>query len=258
MNKISSVIISLVLGTSVFAQQKAKTPEMPIEEKLYQPVVVIENFSSEGCSSCPIADEFLAKIIHMSDSSNTPVYVLDFHVDLWNKAGWVDKYSDSNFTLRQKSYIGKVPNQAMYTPQAFLNGTVTWPGNAQKEIGQFIQNTLQQPLKHFLRITAFQNALDSITIDYNLWGKTDSSIINFAIVFNEIYSKVTAGENANKLLHHHNVVKFFKTENVIFNRGRSFIKIPPGFDLSQARLIAFVQHERSWQVLAADQLIIAK
>lgn len=238
-------------------------------QKGYMASVLIENFSSEGCSSCPIADDFLKEVIHKSDSNRLPVYVLDYHVDVWNRSGWVDRFADSNHTKRQMTYIGKFSNPAMYTPQAFLNGEITCQGFNKKDIGNFINKTLSKPSGYFLRTAAYQHAADSITIDYTIWGDLDSCEINFAIAHNELVSDVTAGENAGKILHHHNVVEFFKTERLPATpnakrgmggnyTGRAYMKILPGFDLSKVRLISFVQHQNSWRVLASDQLIVGK
>ena len=80
-------------------------------------------------------------------------------------------------------------------------------------------------------------------------------VINFAIIENDIYTKVTAGENAGKLLHHHNVVRAFKSEKVKSNKGTSYVLVPKGFSLKQSRVTSYIQHERTWFVTAADQLV---
>ena len=91
--------------------------------------------------------------------------------------------------------------------------------------------------------------------EYEIFGKTDSLLINFALVENDIYTKVTAGENAGKLLHHHNVVRAFKTEKVKVNKGSAFVIVPKGFSLKQSRVTSYIQQERTWFVTGADQLV---
>ncbi|MCF8429575.1 MAG: DUF1223 domain-containing protein [Bacteroidia bacterium] len=223
--------------------------------KAFMPVVLIENFSSEGCSSCPDADKFLGELIHVADSAEQPVYVIDFHVDVWNKSGWVDKYSDTLNTIRQINYIGKMKDIPMYTPQSFLNGILSVPGSDKKSIASFIKQTLAKPSPNFLKINAYQTNKDTVIIDYEIFGKADSLVINFALVENDIYTKVTAGENAGKLLHHHNVVRAFKSEKVKANKGSSFILVPKSFSLKQSRVTSYIQHERTWFVTGADQLV---
>lgn len=223
--------------------------------RIYRPSVLIENFSSEGCSSCPEADKFLGELRHVVDSAFQPVYILDFHVDVWNKSGWVDKYSDSSNTKRQATYLSLMKGQAMYTPQSFLNGLFTVPGSDKKNISGFIKQNLKVPSSHYLTTNAYQTHVDSITIEYEILGKTDSLLINFAVAENDIYTNVTAGENAGKLLHHHNVVRAFKTEKVKAAKGKSFIKVPAGVSLKQSRIITYIQNENDWHVKAADQLV---
>ncbi len=223
--------------------------------KAFMPVVLIENFSSEGCSSCPDADKFLGELIHVADSAEQPVYVIDFHVDVWNKSGWVDSYSDTLNTVRQINYIGKMKDIPMYTPQSFLNGILSVPGSDKKSIASFIKQTLARPSANFLKINAYQTNKDTVIIEYEIFGKTDSLLINFALVENDIYTKVTAGENAGKLLHHHNIVRAFKTEKVKVNKGSAFVIVPKGFSLKQSRVTSYIQQERTWFVTGADQLV---
>lgn len=225
------------------------------ETKGYMPFVVIENFSSEGCSSCPEADRFLGEVIRRADSASQPVYIIDFHVDVWNKSGWVDKYSDSVYTNRQISYIGKQDGIPMYTPQSFLNGILSVPGSDRKSIGSFIQKTLSKPSTHFIKTNAYQTTIDSIIIDYEIFGKIDSTVINFAILENNIISKVTAGENAGKTLNHHNVVRVFKTQQLTAYKGKAYLTVPKGLNLKQTRIVTYVQNQNSWYILAADQLV---
>ena len=244
-------VICLFFFSKISFSQLLKQPA----SKSFMPVVLIENFSSEGCSSCPDADKFLGELIHVADSAEQPVYVIDFHVDVWNRSGWVDKYSDTLNTVRQINYIGKMKDIPMYTPQSFLNGILSVPGSDKKSIASFIKQTLARPSANFLKINAYQTNKDTVIIEYEIFGKTDSLLINFALVENDIYTKVTAGENKGKLLHHHNVVRAFKTEKVLVNKGTAFILVPKGFSLKQSRVTSYIQHERTWFVSGADQLV---
>jgi hypothetical protein len=249
--KLITSVICIILFSKISFGQLLKQPA----SKAFMPVVLIENFSSEGCSSCPDADKFLGELIRVADSAEQPVYVIDFHVDVWNRSGWVDKYSDTLNTIRQINYIGKMKDIPMYTPQSFLNGILSVPGSDKKSIASFIKQSLAMPRANFLKINAYQTNKDTIIIEYEIFGNTDSLLINFALVENDIYTKVTAGENAGKLLHHHNVVRAFKTEKVKVNKGTAFMLVPKGFSLKQSRVTSYIQHERTWFVTGADQLV---
>lgn len=250
-NKLVLTLINLLILSTISYAQLLKQPE----NKGYMPAVLIENFSSEGCSSCPEADQFLGEVIKIADSVQQPVYIIDFHVDVWNRSGWVDKYSDTLNTIRQINYISKMKDISMYTPQSFLNGILSVPGSDKKGITSFIRQTLAKPSAHFLKTNAYQTSNDTVFIDYEILGNTDSLLINFAIVQSDIYTQVTGGENTGKLLHHHNVVRVFKTEKITANKGKSYMLIPKGVSLKQSRITSYIQHQRTWYVLAADQLV---
>src|ERR1700743_69163 len=83
-------------------------------------IAVIELFTSEGCSSCPPADELVAKI--QKENKDKPVYILAYHVDYWDRLGWKDSFSNADFTKRQNSYAKVLRLQSVYTPQIIVNG----------------------------------------------------------------------------------------------------------------------------------------
>jgi hypothetical protein len=245
-----------IIFTLIFCQYALPSfSQQAIDTNLYQPSVLIENFTSEGCGSCPEADKFMAELIHLSDSTNNPVTIIDFHVDIWNRSGWVDPLSDSIFSQRQRTYLAKNKLEAVYTPMAVCNGNEIWPGMAKKEIGRFIGKSLTKPSKHFIRVASqMAPGEDSLTVAYALWGNPDSCLINVALVQQDLINKITSGENANKTLHHHNVVKFFYTRLLKGVKGEYKIGIPHGLDLTKYRLITYIQKENTWEVLCSDQL----
>ena len=90
--------------------------------------VVIELFTSEGCSSCPPADKVLSEVIADARKNNKPIYAMSFHVDYWNRLGWKDPYSDFLFTNRQNNYSDVLGEREVYTPQVFVNGKIYFVG----------------------------------------------------------------------------------------------------------------------------------
>ena len=84
----------------------------------YAPVAVLELFTSEGCSSCPSADKLLPQLAKL-DSNIIP---LSFHVDYWNRLGWEDPFSSSEYSERQRSYAKQLNLESVYTPQLVVNG----------------------------------------------------------------------------------------------------------------------------------------
>src|SRR5882762_7150990 len=93
-----------------------------------KPFAVVELFTSEGCSSCPPADDLLKEMTGTLRKEGKDVIGLAFHVTYWNK-GWMDPYSQEIFTARQKKYAQQISDGQLYTPQAIVNGTKEFVGS---------------------------------------------------------------------------------------------------------------------------------
>src|SRR5215471_13162766 len=103
---------------------------------------VVELFTSEGCSSCPPADNAVAKLLK-EHSSN--VYVLGYHVDYWDNLGWRDIFSNASYTQIQKEYAKAFNLSSVYTPQIVVNGTEQFVGSNEAKLNADINKDLQQP-----------------------------------------------------------------------------------------------------------------
>lgn len=114
-------IVVLVLATYAFYPHKA------VLRRDIRGFALVELFTSEGCSSCPAAEELAARI--QQESAGKPVYVLAFHVDYWDHQGWKDRYSDPAFSQRQKDYSGWLGTSDIYTPQMVVNGRKEFVGS---------------------------------------------------------------------------------------------------------------------------------
>lgn len=239
--------LSLLLAASVYAQQQQK----------FHPQALIELYSSEGCESCPFADRFMKEVLIIADSVKQPVYVIDFHVDIWDRSGWKDPYSDSLFSQRQSLAAKRVGQQAIFTPMVFVNGQGALPGAAKREVGSYINNALGEVMLHRLTTSAqlFQGK-KTLSIDYEIQGNTDSVDIHFAFVQKHVLSKVTAGDNAGHTLEHHNVVRKFATEVVKAPKGHYELALPAdATDLTQYALVSYLQHQGGGYVYAVDELL---
>jgi hypothetical protein len=246
--KILGVALLLMLTNSIKAQT---------DSNYTVPTILVELFSSEGCSSCPQADEFLQELMAVADSNHAPLFCLDYHVDIWNKSGWVDKFSDTSFSRRQREYMIKNDQRALFTPMIFVNGGGALPGNAKKEVAKLLNQQMHVQPKTSLVITAgYVQSTNTIVVDYDVKGYADSCSVNFVLAYKKIESIVTAGENAGKTLVHHQTVKYWKEVTIDpSKKGQVAIKLPDDVPFSNLTLISFVQHQPTWKVYATDQLI---
>lgn len=103
-----------------------------------QSAVVVELYTSQGCSSCPPADEFLAAL-----AADPRVIPLALHVDYWDYIGWKDRFADPRFTARQKAYARAIGSRTIYTPQMIVGGTDRVEGHAPEEVAALILKHLQ-------------------------------------------------------------------------------------------------------------------
>ena len=182
------------------------SPSLTKPTKLTKPVVV-ELFTSQGCSSCPPAEELLAE---MSDK-DTNILLLSFHVDYWNRLGWVDTFSNKSFTERQYMYGNIFGLQSVYTPQAVINGRYETVGSNRKNITNFInrkydyQNIIVNP-----KVVRQGNKV-SLSIDNIPQG--DKYQLTALLVKKEAATQINAGENEGLLLRHKNIVMDIKQLN---------------------------------------------
>src|SRR5688572_5408621 len=109
-------LLFIIVCTALYSQKK-------------MPVVVVELFTSEGCSSCPAADELLKEVAVKREREGKTFIALAFHITYWNHLGWIDPYSQETFTERQKMYSSVLKQPQIYTPQAFINGAHEFVGS---------------------------------------------------------------------------------------------------------------------------------
>lgn len=103
-----------------------------------EPVVVVELYTSQGCSSCPPADEFLAMM-----ASDPRILPLALHVDYWDYIGWADKFAQAKFSDRQRAYAKAVGSRTIYTPQLIINGSDRIEGFSPEETAEQLRNHLK-------------------------------------------------------------------------------------------------------------------
>jgi hypothetical protein len=176
-------------------------------EGAYAPVVILELFTSEGCSSCPPADNLLSQFSAMNNS----VIPLSLHVDYWNRLGWTDRFSNREFSDRQRAYAKQFHLNSIYTPQLVVNGTYEMTGSNKEAAVSAIKKCLQENASVKLDLLPDKITGNKIKFHVTTQGETANMYLSAALVQKHAETRVTAGENKNAVLSHTNVVRLLKS-----------------------------------------------
>jgi hypothetical protein len=200
---------------------------------------MVELFTSEGCSSCPPADELMAKLQFEAKDKN--MYFLAYHVDYWDRLGWKDQFSSNDFTKRQQQYQDWLNLFVMYTPQFIINGTTEFAGYNEAALNSKVSSALEIKTDTGLGITA-KSAKDSVEIHFktNLLHKNTNLFL--AIVQKQGTSKIERGENKGNTLHHVQIARQLSSIPLIEKEGNLIIPKPEKFNSKDFELIGFIQN----------------
>jgi hypothetical protein len=214
---------------------------------------VIELFTSEGCSSCPPADKLIARI--ESESGNKPIYILAYHVDYWNRLGWVDKFSRSEYSERQKQYAKWLKNPQYYTPQAVINGVSECVGSEETNLRNAIKTGLDGSEKTKLTLSNIKVDNNKATVQYHTEGTKINCDLLIALIRKDATTKVEAGENGGHTLSHVQIVNQLKATPLKNGMdGTQSFPLPKGFDPQKWELIGFVQNTSSGEIIGASKV----
>lgn len=225
--------------------------------------VLVELFTSEGCSDCPPADALLTNLETRQPVPGVEVIALEEHVDYWNHAGWVDPFSSASWTFRQKEYAAKLKGATEYTPQMIVDGETQFVGSNAANALIAILNAAHQPHADISISTGKAEGKDaqdfSVTVG-NLEGipPGDAAYVWLAVTEDGLYSSVGAGENAGHKLHHTAVLRSLNKIGIAKPSGASAsfsgdprVKFGSHWKRDQLRVIVFAQDKRSLRILGA-------
>ncbi|WP_296321500.1 thioredoxin family protein [Winogradskyella sp.] len=204
-------IIPFLLGTTKNIENDYTTDTNP---------VVLELFTSQGCSSCPPADELLKEV--RSDN----VIALSYHVDYWNYIGWKDPFSKKTFTDKQRKYGSKFYSSTIYTPQVVINGREHFVGSKQRLLQQKIQEYSKQNHKSEIIVSKAAKSSDYVTFDYNIENLDTNDNLRIVLVIDERKTSVKRGENRNRELINSNIVVSEQKFKLNTSKGKGSIHIP--------------------------------
>jgi hypothetical protein len=221
--------------------------------------VVVELFTSEGCSSCPPADDLLRRLIQEQPVAGVEVIGLSEHVDYWNQLGWQDPFSSSRFTTRQEEYAQQFDGNGMYTPQAVVDGRFQMIGSDGPKLRDAILSAAKAP-KATVDVRARSSSPDRLAVSVEVRdvpteprGDVDVMV---ALIENGFVIDVKRGENARRRLHHDAVVRILEDigrlpRNTSSGTFTTNLKLSPAWARPNLKVVAFLQHRRTSHIVGA-------
>jgi hypothetical protein len=256
-----AVLVGASLFTLAWASHRRPVPVVRGENGKRTPVVV-ELFTSEGCSSCPPADAVLARLKRDQPVDGAEVIALSEHVDYWNYIGWADPFSAKEFSARQSGYARALKLDQVYTPQAVIDGQTEFVGSDQGRAEAEIARAARTPKAevHLARDTSASGDVAlRVQIDKAPEIHTGGTVdVLLAITEDNLHSNVARGENAGRNLNHVAVVRQLRRIGSLTVHQPFTAAVPLKLNSTWKRrdlsAVVFVQQRDSGHILGATTL----
>ena len=231
--------------------------------------VVVELFTSEGCSSCPPADAILARMESAQPFKGVQIIAIEEHVDYWNQQGWVDPFSSIEWTDRQQGYVAAFRQEGPYTPQMVVNGRAQLVGSRADQAVKAVQDAQGVPAVT-VKLTAPTSGNSNeprIAVSVGKLAQLspgDSAEVLLAVIESGLASQVSRGENAGRNLSHASVLRSLRrigsadarSDSLSF-QGDATLKLKSGWKRENLTAVVLVQEKKSRRILGAASQKIA-
>lgn len=232
-----------LLVTAVLSARAAEAPP--------RTPVLVELFTSEGCSSCPAADRLLARLAAEQPVAAAEVVPLAFHVDYWDRLGWKDRFSSAAYTKRQGDYSRALGGSRVYTPQMVVNGRREFVGSDERAARAALVAAAKEAFAT-VRVTR-PEAEGSATLRVSVSGATEGADVFLAISEDGLSTDVPRGENAGRRLAHTGVVRDLRrigsTDGMGRFTGSPALARDSAWTGNGLRAVVFVQERESRRVI---------
>ena len=234
-----------------------------------QTPVIVELFTSEGCSSCPPADDVLARLEKSQPVPGVEIIALGQHVDYWNYLGWSDPFSAPAFSQRQGDYARAFARDGVYTPQMVVDGRAEFPGGNGGKASEAIASASRNP-KAVVKLEFAgekQDARSESTAQLKVRieklpavsaGNTVEVLL--ALTESDLRTAVPRGENGGRTLSHAPVVRQLSVigtangEAAVAYEGQQVLTISRAWKRQNVRAVVFVQERATRRVLGAASI----
>lgn len=218
--------------------------------------IVVELFTSEGCSDCPPADAVLEKLM-THPVAGAEVIALGEHVDYWDQLGWRDRFSSAALTQRQQVYGVRFNLDSVYTPQMVVDGRLQFVGSDARSAAQAVERAVAAPHAS-VRVAIGRPTPLGIGIVVDIGGLPasggDRADVIVAVTEDRLRSNVTRGENRGRTLSHAAVVRSMTTIGQAAagpSQLRADIPIASEWNRDALKMAVFVQETRGRAILGA-------
>jgi len=214
---------------------------------------VLELFTSEGCSSCPPADELMGQI--EKEYKDQPVYILSYHVDYWNRLGWKDRFSSTENSQRQQMYSRLLKSQT-YTPQLVVNGKAEFVGSDRNATESAIQNVILNSENKSISLSAAVSQ-KTIAVSYKTAETDPQNQLFISLVEKKSSTQVAGGENEGHHLQHWQIVHKQKQISLKDHpEGTEDFKLPDNFTPNNWEVIGFIQNSKTGKISGVSKAVI--
>ena len=255
------IVLSFIAIFSACSMQNVESMPMvteqnpAVKDQKRQPVLV-ELYTSEGCSSCPPADKALAFLEKEQPYMQAEIITLALHVDYWDRLGWKDEFSSPLYSQRQTVYAQKLKLDSTYTPQMIVDGRIQFVGSNLGEAAKAITEAAKSPKAN---IEAAFNNENALKVKISAVPKHEDATVFLAIAENNLVSNVKRGENAGKNLEHISVVRELKTVGKIEPNSDIFEQeavsaLPLNWKKENLKYVIFIQENESRKILGIKQI----
>jgi hypothetical protein len=226
-------------------------------------MVLVELFTSQGCSSCPPADQLIAKI---GEETGAPVVPLSFHVDYWNSGGWTDPFSQKDWSARQLSYAKALGlGDRIYTPQAVVDGRKELVGSDERSLRAAIVQAQARPAGRISIHLEPNPSKVAVTAEVDIPDSLRDRRLDLMLAEFEtgLVTSVGKGENGGRTLHNEYVVRQLERCAKLAAGGPAHTENRAAMtlekDWSQRRLgiAAFLQDPKSLEIYGAASQVLA-
>ncbi len=245
--------LTLIAAAAMLA---ASASLLPVQAAQTTPVIV-ELFTSEGCSSCPPADTLLSQYAKSSPVPGVEVIALGEHVDYWNHDGWADPFSAAKYTARQNDYSNAFHLDAVYTPQIVVDGHAQLVGSDDGTARAAIARAARLPKAV---VTLSETGLGQLSVSISRLpasAASDPADVYLAVTEDNLSTAVGGGENAGRHLSHSAVVRELALIGTV--TGRTFTASPvvplkPGWRRGHLHAVVFAQEQGSRRIVGASEI----